>query len=350
MGGQLGASAGLGQDSGEESSTTLAGVSGIVGNKDARTGDAESGIQKIFDAESVQKDINAQVKITQMFNQLAPKAAATYASNKANTLKKQAETEQDPEQKTALLDEAKKWEPNGDYNIAMNIVIGAAGGGTIGAASSATKESLSWAADQMRQAMIEDSKKFPGICVSKDDCISNISGKSIGVNGDGVKVAGGRIILADWCEKGGAGSCVPDSSTKSGYKENADGTVAFRPVNANGNSLSIREFINQHQELRSPLGGVQGGSGQMALGIQFEYAVNSFWDKLAEAYAGTHDNLNSFIWYDGLGNGKNLDKTMLGKIGDAANYVNVLNATPFALSVLLPPEVWNSVFMLIKIR
>ena len=51
------------------------------------------------------------------------------------------------------------------------------------------------------------------------------------------------------------------------------------------------------------------------LGFQFEYAQNSFWDKLAEAYSGTHDTLNSFIWYDELGNGKKIDHTLL-IIGD----------------------------------
>lgn len=79
-------------------------------------------------------------------------------------------------------------------------------------------------------------------------------------------------------------------------------------------------------------------------GIQFEYAMGSFWDKLAEAYAGTHDNLNSIIWYDELGNGKNLDKTIIGAIGNATNITNVGLATPFALSILLPLEVWYAVF------
>ncbi len=248
-----------------------------------------------------------------------------------------------------MQDEAKKWGANGDYNIAMNIIIGAAGGGTTGAVSSITKESLSWAADQMRQAMIEDSKKFPGICVSQNDCISNISGKSMGVNGDNTKIAGGRIVLEAWCAKGGEGACQKDSTTTSGYRQNPDGTVIFKPVDASGNNLTIEAFIGQHQELRSELGGVQGAAGQMKLlGFQFEYAANSFWDKLAEAYAGTHDTLNSVIWYDKLGNGKNLDRTALGQIGNITNSTNVVVATPFALSVLLPPEIWNTVFSILK--
>ncbi len=194
--------------------------------------------------------------------------------------------------------------------------------------------------------MIEDSKTFPGICVSKTDCISNMSGESVGVNEDGVKVAGGRVILANWCDKG---ACEKDTSTLSGYKENADGTVIFNPVDAQGNKLTISQFIEQNPEMRSPLGGHQGDQGQMKLlGIQFDYAAGSFWDKLAESFAGTHDTLNSIIWYDELGNGKNLDGTLIGNVGNVTNMTNVPLAMPFSLSVLLPPEVWNAVFTLIK--
>ena len=86
------------------------------------------------------------------------------------------------------------------------------------------------------------------------------------------------------------------------------------------------------------------------LGVQFNYAKGSFWDKLAEAYAGTHDTFNKPIWYDNLGNGKNLDGTLIGQIGNATNTTNVLMATPFALSVLLPSEVWNAIGAAIKVK
>ncbi|MDI6748541.1 MAG: hypothetical protein QMD17_15495, partial [Rhodocyclaceae bacterium] len=49
-----GSGAGIGKDGGNASSTTQAGISGIAGNTQARTGDAETGIQRIFDAQKVQ--------------------------------------------------------------------------------------------------------------------------------------------------------------------------------------------------------------------------------------------------------------------------------------------------------
>ena len=128
-----GTSAGIGSDSGKSSSITRAGISDIAGDKTARTvannsnqANTSVALAKIFDADKVQKEINAQVAITQTFAQVAPKAAENYARNKFEVLNNQAKKEQDPEKNSELLDEAAKWRPNGSYNIAMNIIIGAA--------------------------------------------------------------------------------------------------------------------------------------------------------------------------------------------------------------------------------
>ena len=333
--------AGTGKDSGSAGSTTQAGISGIAGNTAMRTGDKETGIAKIFDADKVQREIQAQTQITQAFNQVAPKAAADYANGRVEEIKRQIDLEHDPEKKAALVAEAKKWAPNGSYNIAMNIIIGAAGGNL---ESSVSKEMLSWAANEMRQNMIADSKQFKGLCVTPTDCISNQSGQSVGVNGDEFKLAGGRIVIETWCSKGGTGACMTDATTKSGYAENSDGTVMFRPTDDSGKVLTINEFVGQHPEIRSELGGVQGGKGQFELfGMQFDYNKGSLWDKLAEGYAGIHDTFNSIIWYDKLGNGRNLNGTLVETVGNVANTTNVVLATPFALSVLLPTEVWDAI-------
>lgn len=286
----------------------------------------------------MKKEIDAQVNIVQTFNSLAPKVADDYAKNKVASLKKQAETESDPDKKAALLDEASKWAPNGSYSVAMNVIIGAAGGNLD---SAVAKETLSWAANEMRLAMIKDSEKFKGLCDAVGNCISNMSGQSVGVNGDGNKIAGGRIVLSDWCAEG---RCEKDPTTKSGYVENSDGIVKFNPgLNADGSPVTLSQFMDNHQEWRSPLGGFQGDKGQMDIfGIKFEYEKGSFWDKLAEAYAGTHDTFNSAIWYDKLGNAQDIQGSEK-VLGEIMNRVNVGVATPFALSVLLPPEVWNTI-------
>ncbi|MES2636445.1 MAG: adhesin, partial [Pseudomonadota bacterium] len=333
------------------------------GNSTANT------IAPIFDKEKVAREIQAQVKITQAFSQEAPRALNTFVQEKikpyqearkvvrdTQALLAKANEEDDSqsaykaelqnkinqayETMADTQDDYHKWKENGDYRIASNIIIAAVGGGATGTVGAVTKESLSWAADVMRQNMIEDSKKFAGVIGTDGKVWSNSSGESVGVNGDNEKVAGGRIALADWCDKG---RCVGDKSTVSDYAEDENGRVKL--------TMALDEFktLRVYQEQRSPLGGHQGEQGQMNIaGIQFDYVAGSFWDKLAEAYAGTHDTLNSFIWYDKLGNSKKLDGTLIGKIGDVTNMTNVPLATPFALSVLLPPEVWNAVFTAIK--
>ena len=54
--------AGLGKDSGSTSSVTTAGISGIAGDTAKRTGDNAQGIGKIFDADKVRQEIQAQTK------------------------------------------------------------------------------------------------------------------------------------------------------------------------------------------------------------------------------------------------------------------------------------------------
>jgi len=64
---------GLGEDSGRASSTTASAISGLAGNQDARTGDAETGLAPIFDADNVRNDVQAQAEITQAFGSQASK-------------------------------------------------------------------------------------------------------------------------------------------------------------------------------------------------------------------------------------------------------------------------------------
>ncbi|WP_294254986.1 hypothetical protein, partial [Propionivibrio sp.] len=135
---------GFGKDSGSASSTTRAAISGIAGNTNARTGDKETGVAKIFDAAKVQKEIEAQTKITQMFGQLASKAVGDFATNKlkeAGTLRDQAEQEPDDARARQLRAQAdeidSQWGKQGTLRLAAHTVIGGLTGGGSGAAGAA---------------------------------------------------------------------------------------------------------------------------------------------------------------------------------------------------------------------
>ena len=139
-----GTGTGFGKDSGNASSTTTAAISGVAGNKDARTGDAESGIQKIFDADKVQKDIDAQVRITQTFGQQASKAIGDYAAGKtreAAALRDQADKERDPERIRQLKAQAQaledQWGDHGTLRLTAHTLVGGLTGGASGAAGAA---------------------------------------------------------------------------------------------------------------------------------------------------------------------------------------------------------------------
>ncbi len=139
-----GTSAGFGKDSGQASSVTQSAISGMAGNTAARTGDAETGIKPIFDADRVQKEINAQTQITQLFGQQASKAIGDYAEQQkkqAQALRAQAEQERDPQRAAQLKAQAqqldRQWGDNGTLRLAAHTVVGALTGGAGGAAGAA---------------------------------------------------------------------------------------------------------------------------------------------------------------------------------------------------------------------
>ena len=320
--------AGIGKDQGSASSTTTAGVSGLAGNAAVRTGDAPTGIARIFDADKVQKEVAAQVQITQAFSQQAPVAIKDFTSKKTAEIKLLIDKESDPLKKAELEQEAKNWSSTGRYSAAMNVIVAALSAGATGVVGAVSKESLALAADEMRQAMIEDSKKFPGICDAHGNCLDNKSGKSTGVNEDGFKLAGGRVNLEL--------ICGVDSAR---CEENKDGTIKFI-------AGDINKFLDENPNSRSPMGGWQGATGQLKpLG---DYAPGSLADKLSEAYSGTHDTLNSGTWYGPDGNIKRGMSDAAKSAGELLNKANVVVATPFALATFLPPEVWNAILISLK--
>ena len=143
-GGKPSGSAGVGSTGGNASSTTTAGISGIAGNTAVRTGDAEPGLQRIFDADKVQKEINAHVAITQAFSQQASKTIGDYAqtkTNEAKNLRNDANNATDPERAKALNAQAKTieddWGDNGTLRLLAQTVVGGLTGGASGAAGAA---------------------------------------------------------------------------------------------------------------------------------------------------------------------------------------------------------------------
>ncbi|MDO8769378.1 MAG: hemagglutinin repeat-containing protein [Burkholderiaceae bacterium] len=142
--GVSGVGVGIGSDKGEASSTSTSGISGIAGNTAVRSTDAETGIKPIFDADKVQREINAQVAITQAFGRDASKAIGDYAESKmkeANALRTQAQNEPDKDKAAQLSAEAKvledNWGEKGTLRLFAHTAVGGLTGGTGGALGAA---------------------------------------------------------------------------------------------------------------------------------------------------------------------------------------------------------------------
>jgi len=137
-----GTSAGLGRDSGNAGSLTQAAITGIAGNKEARTGDKETGIGQIFDADKVQKEISAQVQITREFGRQAGRAVGDYAATKLEAAKKNNDQ--------AGID---AWSEGGSARVALHAVVGGLTGGVQGAAGAATSQTaVPLIGDALREA------------------------------------------------------------------------------------------------------------------------------------------------------------------------------------------------------
>lgn len=346
-----GNNAGLGSDSGHQRSVTTAGIRGIAGNRDVRTGDASSGLTRIFDAERVAKEINAQVTITQEFSGQAYKAVDDYVSQKRSDLNialraaQNAKDEKEQQSIEASLTQLRREEQ------VMNILIGA----VIGMGGSAiTKEGLSEAAEKMRSLMIGDSQKHPGI-TDGTLTISNMSGKSYGVRGDDVKLGGTRIDLDFLCGRQNE-RCkvlstafdrpILDADGKTQLLLDENGNVQFDPKKA---GMSLKDFLasDKAKDMYGPTGGIQGYTGTL-FGIPYE--PGSWQDRLIEAFAGTHDVIGgkTFNLYDARGNARRGMSNAERTAQNVWSAVAVIPSTPFAASELLPPGIWQAISTLLK--
>jgi hypothetical protein len=157
MKGITGLGIGLGSDKKDASSTTTSGISGIAGDAAKRTGDAETGLKPIFDADKVQREINAQVLITQAFTRDAGKAVGDFAQGKLNdakALRNQAAAQPDPESAAALRAQAQDLEDtwgDGKFGrVLLHTLVGGLAGGVSGAAGAATSASAAPLMDELQ--------------------------------------------------------------------------------------------------------------------------------------------------------------------------------------------------------
>jgi filamentous hemagglutinin len=330
----------MGKDSGSSSSTTTAGISGIAGDTSKRTGDNAQGIGKIFDADKVRQEITAQATITAEFGKQASTAVASYTQAQRTGLQEQLK-------KASEADKATLQKQLDDVNTqerVLNILVGAVTGQ---GATAVTKEGLAAAADEMRALMIADSKKFAGVVDKDGKPLSNITGVSDGIKGDGVKLGGTRIDLDLLC---GPGNQRCKTNTDGSLALNEKGQIQFDAKDANNKPISLTEFLatDAGKEMRGLTGGVQGYAGTL---FGTPYGKGSWQDKLIESFAGTHDVIGGKLTglYDDQGNATRGRDSFTRNAQDAWSATGaVALSSPFAAAQGLPPEIWNAISILLK--
>lgn len=326
--------------SGKDASMTVAMLNRDVhvdehGNAvDSAGNSTANSIAPIFDAEKVAKEIEAQVRITEAFGQQAGQAVETYVQTQRTALQTQLKNATTDAEKAAIkaqMDDITTQER------VMNILIGAVTGqGT----TAITKESLSVAADQFRQIMIEDSKKFSGV-TDGTTVLTNTSGESDGVRGDGEKIGGTRVDLDKLC-----------GPSNERCAKNPDGSLALDAQNRVvwTASISLADFLetDKGKEAAGATGGIQGWKGTL---FGSPYEAGSWQDKLIEAFSGTHDFVGGKLsgLYDEQGNATRGRSEELQKLQDAWSASGaIVVSTPFAMAEFLPLQVWQAISVLLK--
>jgi filamentous hemagglutinin len=184
-----------------------------------------------------------------------------------------------------------------------------------GAKQAAIIGTLEWVGHFMRENQIENSKLAPQICDASGNCVGNLSGTSAGIDGDLTKIGGERFSDERICG-------TMEILCQDGKTIKQDGKIMLP------SSVSVDSFVTAYVDKygASPLGGIQGSQG-LVFGIS--YSPGGVADKVIESFAGPHDWLNSFHYYDALGN--NLPSAQTFGIW---NVLDVFLAAPMGLSTL----------------
>lgn len=143
----------------------------------------------------MQKDIDAQVQITQTFTREAPKRIGNYADQQVEKLKEKAGKESDPEKNAQLLSEAKAWSEGGRYRIALHAATGALTGGVGGATGATIVASAAPTLDQLQASLakaLEDAGLNEGVAKATSSALMSLTASATGavVGGDSGAMTG----------------------------------------------------------------------------------------------------------------------------------------------------------------
>jgi len=297
-----------------------------------------------FDAGAVQKELDVQTRVTQEFNENATNAANALIAEKTkesrdNAIKAANSPDGLYKGKTAQewTDEANSW--SSERAAAVSILIAAATGSTDALETAIIRESLHLIASELRELMIDNSKKFAGVVDENGKVFNNMTGKSEGANGDNAKIGGTRWDIDLLC---GADNrrCLKDENNNLIFDD--QGRVQWNQTGADGMTLAKFLETPDGKKLSGATGGIQGMPGTL-FGIPYD--AGSWQDNLIEAYSGSHDFIGGYMsgLYDEQGNATRGLTGSERTIYNTWAAIAIPIATPFAMSELFDAQTWEIV-------
>lgn len=341
---------------GEDAATTVAQLNRDVhinehgeavdsqGNSTANT------IAPIFDAEKVQKEIQAQVKITEAFGQQASSAVDRYVQAQKQILSEAYKDAPDAERATiqAQFDDLILQER------VINVLIGAVTGL---AGPALAQETLSLAADEMHRISVENSMKSRGVEDAYGNLVTNLRpGEEDKLRQD-IDLAGTRLDPDGICgdayerckvQRDENNNPVLDANGKPLLAYNEHGRIQF-DHEVDGKQMSIHDFFDKTKEgkkMRGITGGIQSGTATFA---GYTYPAGGIVDQVFQAFGGTHDFIGGQLpgLYDENGDTRQ-DRSGSEKIiHEAWSAIAIAPSAPFAMAAILPPDVWKAISILL---
>ncbi|MGE0332271.1 MAG: hemagglutinin repeat-containing protein [Ramlibacter sp.] len=225
---------GIGSDKGSATSTTQAGITGIAGNTAARTGDAETGIKPIFDANAVRDGINAQVSITATALPVVAKGWADFANEQQN--------------KATTAQDKACWAEGGACRVAGHMAIGALAGGATGAAGAGASQAIvPTIGDALRDTNLPDAVKQV-IVAGLGVAIGAAAGGTAGAVTGGNATVNNYLTQAQWKAMADERARCADQACRDGVDTrygalSASQDEALRQACTNLNSATCRTLV-----------------------------------------------------------------------------------------------------------
>lgn len=314
------------------------------GNSTANT------IAPIFDAEKVQKEIQAQVKITEAFGQQASFAVGSYVQAQKQILSEAYKngSEADRAAIQAQFDDLILQER------VINVLIGAVTGL---AGPALAQETLSLAADEMHRISAENSMKSRGIVDTYGNLVTNLRPGGEDKLRQDIDLAGTRLDPDGICgdayerckvQRDENNNPILDDYGKPLLAYNEQGRIQFT-YRSEGQEVSIYDFLDQTKEgkkMHGQTGGIQGGTATF---VGYTYPPGGIVDQVFQAFGGTHDFIGGQLprLYDENGDIRQGMTQAERTAHNTWSAVAIVPSAPFAMAELLPPEVWKAISIML---